>query len=87
MKTAFATLRRANASICSDEKNVAWGILCSFLALVGKKRTKETPLKGKRWFQNSVLLEIIKQKTIEPNFSPILSPLRIPLFCCWKLQE
>ena len=24
------------------------GVLCSFLARVGKKRTKETPLKGER---------------------------------------
>ncbi|MBO7274250.1 MAG: hypothetical protein J6V22_05285 [Clostridia bacterium] len=62
-------------------------IMCSFSVTSDRKRTKETPLKGKRWFQNSVLLEIKNQESIEPNFSPILSPLRIPLFCCWKMKE
>ena len=50
-------------------------ILCSFLARVGKKRTKETPFKGKRG--------LVPKNAGNRIFQPcdILSPLKIPLTC------
>ena len=52
--------------------------LCSFLAHVGKKRTKETPLKGKRCFKSRQIVSEIKP-FVNAELFAILSPLRIPL--------
>ena len=66
---------KAGFFFCVLNFDLSVGLLCSFLARVGKKRTKETPLKGKR-----VLIE--KKRTCRIfSLCDILSPLRIPLTC------
>ncbi len=52
--------------------------ICSFLARVGKKRTKETPFKVERRLKIRQA-ECSFKLVVMPNFLAILSPLKIPL--------
>ena len=55
-----------------------WRCVCSLLARVGKKRTKETPLKGEEHFKTRQGQRWLEGWCIAEFFA-IPSPLRIPL--------